>query len=67
MFKLTQQETPEICIMYIECYCAKKISFMGDTCPIVCPHCGELLPDALCIHKSNKERVVYHLDKETWA
>jgi hypothetical protein len=52
--------------MYIECYCGKKISFVGEACPIVCPHCSALLPDALSIHRSDKERTIYHLDGETW-
>jgi len=67
MFKLTQQETPEISVMYISCACGRKTSFMSGTCPIVCPHCSELFPDALIIHRSDKERVVYHLDKVTWG
>lgn len=67
MIKLTQKDTPQLKIMFIECYCGKKLTFAGDICPIVCPHCSELLPDAYAIHKEDKQRIVYHFDEETWA
>lgn len=66
MFKVTQKDTPELKVMFVECDCAKRISFAGDVCPIVCPHCSRFFPDALSIHQNNEERVIYHIDKEIW-
>lgn len=66
MFVLSQKDTPELKIMFVGCYCGKKITFSGEFCPVICPHCSGLLPDAIAIHSKDKERIVYHLDKEIW-
>ena len=65
MFRLRQTDNAMQQLLYVSCNsCGKETMFQGVYCPISCRHCDELLPDALDLHYSGVERIVYHQDEE---
>lgn len=62
MFILRQAKGSRV--MAVECICGEEISFAGVSCPIICTHCNEILPDALNLYSDEGERIEFHLDYE---
>lgn len=63
MFIMTQKETPRDNSMSVLCGCGKENKFFGVACPLACRSCSEMLPNALDLYYSKKERIVYSLDE----
>lgn len=59
MLKLNQKDVSNVCI---SCTCGEQTEFKGPRTPLICENCEELLPDGLAIHRSIKQRIIYHKD-----